>query len=84
MRRAVVVTFGGEGEPVIDNETGLRAAPRDPADLAAAILKIILAPEFEHKLGEQARQRIEREFSSQSVAHQMMDVYTQELACRLS
>ncbi len=80
MRRAVVVTFGGEGEPVIDNETGLRAAPRDPADLAAAILKIILAPEFEHELGERARQRIEREFSSQSVAHQMMDVYTRELA----
>lgn len=79
MRRAVVVTFGGEGEPVLDGETGLWAKPRDPASLASAILNILQSPVYERALGEQARRHIEREFSSQRVATQVLDLYTQEL-----
>lgn len=79
MRRAVVITFGGEGEPVIDGETGLYATPRDPDALADAIVRIVADPYFERTLGERARQRIETAFSSRSVASQLLAVYTDEL-----
>jgi glycosyltransferase involved in cell wall biosynthesis len=77
MRRAAVITFGGDGEPVIDGETGLTAPPRDAAALAKAILRILLDPAFERQLGERARQRIETDFSSQSVATQLLVLYQQ-------
>jgi glycosyltransferase involved in cell wall biosynthesis len=77
MRRAVVITFGGDGEPVIDGVTGLAAPPRDAAMLAKAILRILLDPAFERQLGERARQRVETDFSSQSVATQLLALYRQ-------
>lgn len=79
MRRAVIVTFGGEGEPVLDGVTGLSAPPRDPASLADAILRIIQNPTFERKLGEQARLRIAEEFSSRSIADQLLAIFTREV-----
>lgn len=78
MRRAVVVTFGGEGEPVIDGETGLYAAPRNPDALADAILRIVSDPHYERALGERARERIEAAFSSHGVASQLAVVYADE------
>lgn len=79
MRRAVIVTFGGEGEPVLNEVTGLRTPPRDPSSLARAMLRIIQDPAFEHRLGEQARRRIAEEFSSQSIANQLLAMFTREL-----
>jgi glycosyltransferase involved in cell wall biosynthesis len=75
MRRAVVITFGGEGEPVIDGETGLCAPPRDPSALADRIVRILLDPALERKLGANARKRIELDFSSKSVATQLLALY---------
>jgi glycosyltransferase involved in cell wall biosynthesis len=75
MSRAVVITFGEEGDAVIDGVTGLRPPPRNPEALAAAILRIITDPEFERRLGTQARQRIEEHFSSKSMATQLLGLY---------
>lgn len=79
MRRAVIITFGGEGEAVIDGETGLCPPPRDPEALAEAILRVILHPEFERHLGTNARQHIEQFFSSRSVATQLLALYQKAL-----
>lgn len=78
MRRAVVITFGGEGEPVIDGETGLYAEPRNPEALAAAISRVLGDADFERSLGERARRRVEDAFSSDSVAQNLLEVYLRE------
>jgi glycosyltransferase involved in cell wall biosynthesis len=75
MSRAVVITFGEEGDAVIDGETGLRPPPRNPEALAEAILRVITDPDFEQYLGTQARQRIEEHFSSKSMAAQLLRLY---------
>lgn len=79
MRRAAIITFGGEGEAVVDGESGLCPPPRDPAALAEAILRVIQDPAFERRLGNNARRRIEESFSSRSVAAQLQAIYQQEL-----
>jgi glycogen synthase len=75
MRRAVIITFGGKGEAVEHEVTGLRLPPRDPAVLAEGILRVISDTSYERMLGENARRRIEEQFSSQGVARQLLDLY---------
>lgn len=82
MRRAVIITFGGEGEAVIDGETGLTPPPRDPVALAEAILRVVQDPAFEQRLGAKARARIEQKYSSRNVARQLLAVYQEELRRR--
>jgi glycosyltransferase involved in cell wall biosynthesis len=79
MRRAAIITFGGEGEAVVDGESGLCPPPREPRALADAILRIIRDPEFERRLGNNARRRIEESFSSRHVASQLLAIYEREL-----
>jgi glycosyltransferase involved in cell wall biosynthesis len=79
MRRAVIMTFGGAGEAVVDGESGLCPPPRDPEALAAAILRVIQHPDFERQLGANARRRIEDDFSAQSVAAHLLALYQREL-----
>ncbi len=43
--------------------SGLTAAPRDPASLAAAINKLLSDPELKKSLGEEARRRVETIFN---------------------
>lgn len=75
MRRAVIITFGGEGEPVVDGETGLWSPPRDPHALAESILRIIQNPQLERQLGENARRRIDDAFSARNMADQLLGIY---------
>lgn len=79
MRRAVIITFGGDGEAVIDGETGLCPPPRDPEALAGAILRVILHPDFGRQLGANARERIEQSFSSRNVATQLLALYQESI-----
>ena len=79
MRRAVIMTFGGKGEAVVDGKSGLCPPPRDPKALAEAILQVLLDPDFERQLGETARRRIEAAFSAQGVAAQLLALYDREL-----
>jgi glycosyltransferase involved in cell wall biosynthesis len=50
----VATRTGGIVEIVEDGVNGLLARPGDPDDLAAAILRLLEAPEFSAKLGERA------------------------------
>jgi glycosyltransferase involved in cell wall biosynthesis len=76
MRRAVVITFGGPGEAVVDGETGLWAEPRNPASIADAILKILRDPATRDRLGLAARRYVEERFSARVTARKLEKVYS--------
>ncbi len=75
MRRAVVITFGGAGEAVVDGTSGLCAPPRDPAALAGAITRVLRDPALQAALGEGARRRVEQTFSARRVAAALGELY---------
>ena len=78
MKRAVVITFGGVGEAVIDGESGLTPEPRNPGMLADSVIRILQDDSFKKKLGEGAYRRVANEFSAQNVARQLGELYTRK------
>ncbi len=75
MRRAVVITFGGDGEAVVHGESGYDAQPHDPDSLAHYINLILQDPEHGRLLGAAARARVEDHFSAQRVAQSLGELY---------
>jgi starch synthase len=85
----VASAVGGIKEVVVPEETGLLVPfatrdtsafePRDPErfalDLAAAINRLLADPEGRQRMGQQARQRVERSFSWPSIARRTCDFY---------
>jgi glycosyltransferase involved in cell wall biosynthesis len=62
--RAVVATrLAGMPELVLEGETGLLVPPRDPAAMAAAILRLHADPTWRQQLARAGRKRVEAEFS---------------------
>ncbi len=58
-------TAGGIPEMVVDGETGLLVPPRAPAELCAALARLIADAELRRRLGMQGRRRCEVGFSLQ-------------------
>jgi glycosyltransferase involved in cell wall biosynthesis len=54
---------GGIPEMVVGEETGLLVPPKSPADLAAAIERLLLDEPLRERMGQAARQRCEELFS---------------------
>ena len=75
MQRAVVITFGGEGEAVVHGESGFCAEPRNPTSIAAHTLEAMATPERRRSLGCAARKRVEEQFSATRVAHMLGALY---------
>lgn len=59
----VVTDVGGNADAVVDGETGLVVPPRDPARLAAAIVRLANDPALRGQFGAAARQRVVENFS---------------------
>jgi glycosyltransferase involved in cell wall biosynthesis len=59
----IVTDVGGNAEAVVDGETGLVVAPRDPDALANAILRLASDAELRQCYGEAGRRRVEAHFS---------------------
>jgi glycosyltransferase involved in cell wall biosynthesis len=72
----VASDVGGLQFTVVPEETGLLAAPKDEADFADAIDRILSNPDWRDQLGKGARARVESKFSWDGVAHQLSDLYT--------
>ena len=53
---------------------------RDPAELASAIRRLQADPPFARRLATAARARVERDFSSEATARNVMRVYDEVLA----
>jgi glycosyltransferase involved in cell wall biosynthesis len=76
----VASRVGGIPQVIADGETGLLVPEKDPEALAAAIVRLLCSPELRTRLGEQARQRVERELNWPSVARQFERLYAEALA----
>jgi len=81
LAKPVVATrVGGVPEVIKDKETGLLVSPRDPEELAQAILYVVRNPNWASKLGERGRELVLREFSIQIMAREMARVYAELLS----
>jgi L-malate glycosyltransferase len=78
--KAIVSTaVGGINEVIQDNRSGLLVKSREPADLAAACLKIINDHALRSKLELGARSRIDEEFSIDTLKQKVMTLYKNTL-----
>ncbi len=68
---------GGAADAVLDGETGaVVARPEDPAELAAAIERLLDDPELARKQGQAARSRVEQELSYEALAGKLAGALT--------
>ncbi len=72
---AVATAVGGNLDAVVDNETGLLACARDPAGLAAAILRLADDPMLRRRLAGAARRLAEQKFSLETCVRQYEKLY---------
>jgi len=72
--------IGGIPEVVLDGETGLLVGVSDAEGLANAIERLASDALLRHRLGEAARQRVEREFSVEVHVRHIMDLYEEVLS----
>lgn len=74
--RPVVATHvGGVPELVVDGQTGLLAAPNDPADLAAKINAALDDPAWRQRAGAAGRAEAVAQFAQEVVTDRVLDVY---------
>jgi rhamnosyl/mannosyltransferase len=75
--RAVVATQLGTGVEFanLDGETGLNVPPGSAEALADAVNRLLQDPDLRARLGDNARQRVEREFRAEHVARAEFDWY---------
>lgn len=72
---AVATRTGGTPEVVVDGETGLLVAPRDPQALAGAIRRLHADSELRLRMGQAARLRLLERFTLDGVARQLEMLY---------
>lgn len=74
--RPVIATgVGGTPELVIDGRTGLLVARHAPAELAAAIVRVLEDPELGATLGRGAREHIIGRFAATDTVDQLLGIY---------
>jgi glycosyltransferase involved in cell wall biosynthesis len=77
---AVVALRDRVEDVVRDGETGLVVPPRDPARLAAAIVRLADDPELRWRLGRAARSRYAAQFDPAAAGCRMLEVYREVVA----
>ena len=79
--KAVIATnAGGVPEVVTDRKTGLLIAPRNPEEMADALLFLIDNPRERHRLGKEARLRTETSFSFEAHVQSLESLYLELLS----
>lgn len=71
----VTTRVGGTPEAITDGETGLLVDVRNPPALARAIGRVLDDPALARRLGENGRERVERQFSLATMARTTEDLY---------
>ena len=81
--KPVVATTLGTGVEFanLDGVTGLNVEPRNPDALAEAINRLLADPSLALRLGQQARERVLKEFVAEKVAEQEFALYQEVLGC---
>ena len=70
-----VITFCGPEEAVIHDETGLCAAPDDPAALAQALTRLVDSPALRRQLGTAAAAHVRQHFSMRRCMDDHLELY---------
>lgn len=76
---AVATRVGGIPELIEEGVTGLIVPPGDAGRLAAAVEKLVRAPELAARMGRAARERAEQRFSLKHQVDRLLGVWTQVL-----
>jgi len=76
----VGTTAGGIPEIVEHGKSGILVRPESPAELAAAILRLLKNPAEAAALGAAGRERVEREFGIARMAKRTVDLYSETTA----
>ena len=71
----VATPVGGVPELVVDGETGILVPPRDPDQLAKAIIDLLHNPEVAGRMGQSGTARLRREFSQEKMFDQVNALY---------
>jgi glycosyltransferase involved in cell wall biosynthesis len=71
----VVTAVGGNGEAVVQGQTGWIVPPEDPGALASALDKLLSSPETMLAMGSAARRRAEALFTTQSMLEHSVTVF---------
>jgi glycosyltransferase involved in cell wall biosynthesis len=79
-RPVIATRVGGVYRVVRDNETGLLVPPSDSARLADCILELLDDPARARRIGDAAREEVQREFSVEQMVRQTAAVYRDVLA----
>ncbi|MCE9636268.1 MAG: glycosyltransferase [Planctomycetes bacterium] len=79
-RAAVGSAVGGIPEVLLDGSTGLLVPPRDPAALAAAVVRVLGDGALAARLGDEGRRHVERDFTTDSMVEGNLAVYRDLLA----
>ena len=71
----VATTVGGLPEIVEEGRTGCLVAPRDAAQLADAVTRLLLDAPLRRQMGKNGKSKLETECSSRVIAQKTLDVY---------
>jgi len=71
----IATRIGGIPESIVENETGLLVAPRDPDSLATAIVSLAQSSERRAEMGHTGRRFIEREFNLDKLNDRWSELY---------
>jgi glycosyltransferase involved in cell wall biosynthesis len=74
-RPVVATAVGGTPELVVDGETGLLVPPRDAAALAAALTRLLEAPDLGEQLGRHGRERALANHAAEHVLTRLLSLY---------
>jgi glycosyltransferase involved in cell wall biosynthesis len=67
--------YAGVLDIVTDNETGLLFEPRDPVQLAGALLRLIEDKELRVRLAEAGRKEVEKKFNIDDITNRLIEYY---------
>jgi glycosyltransferase involved in cell wall biosynthesis len=71
----VALDVGGNGEAVVDGETGYVVSPGDAPGFTAGLLRLVQDPELRKKLGEAGKKRAFKLFNPKRLAAQYAELY---------
>jgi glycosyltransferase involved in cell wall biosynthesis len=74
-RPVVATNVGGASEAVVDGVTGYLVDSGDDKTMAERIIRLLREPELARSVGEAGRMRVEQEFSTTSLLHNVESLY---------
>ena len=81
-RPVIGSAVGGITYTIADGKTGFLVPPRDPEALADRLFQLLNEPELGERMGQVARERVEHEFTWETVASRTACLYETVLATR--